>query len=342
MKFLKRAALFLLMLSVTVSSFAEAPAEDALSCFLTDVQACNQETHFLTTWSQGDQAKMLQIMQKYGIERREYEWTVPEDAISDAFAHFYGNGRGWTYVQRHEWDKARVALGLSPEVYYVLPDEDMLSEQEALVLIESNVADAVSHGRIPGAEEYLNDPEVTVTVAHILLDGEKVWWFRFYQAEDILPGLEAYVHGDGRVYTKYDDKLSISHVYLAWEKEREMQRFAYWSLADQAAFYQELLALKDRELSLYGHLPAIAESVLRREHTVPPENAYPQAEAIAAAKEAAQQHVDLQNAVTVIYHYRTEDRGNIYHVGFIEAGNWAYSVLIDADTGEVLDLYEGQ
>lgn len=339
---LKLIALFLLMLSVTVSAFAEAPSEDVLSRFLTDVQKYNRETRFLTTWSQDDQEKMLQIMGEYGMERREYEWTVPENAISDAFAHFYGDGRGWTYVQRHEWDKARVALGLSPEVYYVLPDEDMLSEQEALALIERKVADAVSRGELPGAETYLNHPEVTITIAHMLLDGEKVWWFQFYQEEDVLPGLTAYVHADGRVYTEYEDQRSISNVYLAWEKEREMKRFAYWSLEDQAAFYQELLALKDRELTLYGYLPAIAEGVLSREHTVPPEGAYPEADAIAAAKAVAQQYIDLSNTIPVIYHCRTEDMGNIYQVGFIAEGDWFYSVLIDSATGGLLGFREGQ
>lgn len=159
------ALLFVFTCLVISSAFAESSTEAVLQKWLTDVRRYDMEADFLSTWSAEDQAAMLQIIEKDQISLREDAWTVAEDALSDAFAFFYGNGRRWSYVQKSEWDAARVYLGLSEEQYYVIPDEDFISEQDACDASLHDVLDSVSKGQMPDADTYLQSEACVTSVA---------------------------------------------------------------------------------------------------------------------------------------------------------------------------------
>lgn len=333
---------FALLLSFTVLGvslvLAEASTEAVLQEWLAEVRQYNQDTSFLSSWSQEDQNAMRQIMQKYKIIPREDEWSVAEDALSDAFAHFYGDGKRWTYVQKSEWDEARVYLGLTEELYYVIPDANCISEQEAYDAVLTKVLDSVSKGKMPGADLYIHSEDCLATTACILLDNEEVWWLQFYLSSDDLPFLSAYVWTDGRVYAEYVDKLSISYVYSAWQKERGFKKFAYWSLEDKAEFYQVLLSLWEREIELYGSLPTIARTVLSHKHSVPNENSLSEETVITISNRAVEPFIDLQGAVPVVYFYSDDIGQYVYQVNYLEHNKITFSVILNSSDGSILAI----
>lgn len=318
------------------SAFAESSAEAVLQKWLTDVRQYDLETDFLSTWSTEDQAAMLRIMEKHQISPREDAWTVAEDALSDVFAYFYGSGRCWSYVQKSEWDAARLYLGLTEEQYYIIPDDDFISEQDAYNAILNDVLDSVSKGQMPDADTYLQSEACVTSVACVLLEDEAVWWFQFYLGEDELPFLSAYVWADGKVYAEYEDRSSISDVYSAWQKERDGKKFAYWSLEDKAAFRQVLLLLRERELELYGYLPPIAQTVLGYQHAIPDENVLSEDQAIEIANQEADKLIDLQSAVPFVYFYLDNTGRYVYQVNYLTDRELVFSVLLDATNGLVI------
>lgn len=317
-------------------TLAEASAKDVLQEWLAEVRQYDQVTNFLSSWSQEDKNIMRQIMQKYNIIPRENEWVVAEDALSDAFAHFYGDGKRWTYAQKSEWDEARVFLELTEERYYVIPDDGFISEQEAFDAVLAKVLASASNEKMPGADMYIYSEECIVATACILLDNEEVWWFQFYLGSDELPFLSAYVWADARVYAEYVDQLSISYVYSTWQKERDFKKFAYWSLEDKSEFYQVLLSLWEREIELYGELPPIAQTVLRYQHSVPNESLLSEEEAIIVSNRAVETFVDLQGAVPLVYFYLDDADHYVYQVNYLVHNKITFSVILDSNDGSIL------
>lgn len=324
-------------------SFAESDELPQMLCEWIDaVYRHDQKTGFLHRWSAEDQQYMLHLMTEYEIVPQNTTWIAPENALSEAFIHVYGTGRQWTYVQRHMWDEARVYLGLSDEVYYILPGNEALSEQEAYEAVVNKVSAAVKNGRYPDAETYIASDECSVTTSYMLLDNEECWWFQFYLEGDQLAFLSAYVWNDGQISIEYEDRLAINNVYSDWQQERGWVKYGYWSLQDKYDFYQVMRTLWEREIAYYGVLPPIAITVLEHEHAIPSDDECAENVAISAADEVAAQHIEIQEAQHAVYFYKGNNGECYYQVDYIVQRERVASVKVDPVSGKVIsyDIFD--
>lgn len=324
------------MFSAILSVAAEEPMEVVLQKWLAEVFQYNQETGFLSAWSQQDQKTMLEIMQKYNIIPHDNEWTIAEEALSAAFAWAYGNGRQWTYEQVHEWDKARVYLGLSNQLYYILPSEQTYSQEEALQLALEKISKTDYADEI-GVSNLISTKGYDLVTRYIQYDDGAAWWFQFYLSDDALPFISANVWNNGVVTVDYTDKYSIDYVYTSWRAARDTLKFTYWSLEDKAAFYNVVLTLWERELSIYGSLPAIAQIVLEHEHAVPSAGMITENEARFIADQYAQTLITTAETTQVVFHYALSEDLCAYEIWYIDAGEIVLRILINAFTGNIIN-----
>ena len=187
-------------------------------------------------------------------------------------------------------------------------------------------------------------------------DGTTTWDVRFLSPEyDVL-----FAEVTGSVFANprtaslvWNDPDMYIHKYLIWRRkyrEYGVIGFRAWPLDVQAAFYQELLRVKDYHIAKYGPLEDMFEwkgylQIISRVHDVPCKGEVQLEGALNLAREyliqkGITQDV-LQNLVEYTSFYRDDSAKPEYEIWYFESKadeNPLYSVIIDAVTGAVKEV----
>ena len=184
-------------------------------------------------------------------------------------------------------------------------------------------------------------------------DGTTTWDVRFLSPEYDVPFAEV----TGSVFATprtaslvWNDPDMYIHKYLIWRRkyrEYGVIGFRAWPLDVQAAFYQELLRVKDYHIAKYGPLEDMFEwkgylQIISRVHDVPRKGEVQLEGALNLAREYLLQNGitqdELQNLVEYASFYRDDPAKPEYEIRYFESKadeNPLYSVIIDAVTGAV-------
>lgn len=189
-------------------------------------------------------------------------------------------------------------------------------------------------------------------------DGTTTWDVRFLSPEYDVPFAEV----TGSVFAPprtaslvWNDPDMYIHKYLIWRRkyrEYGVIGFRAWPLDVQAAFYQELLRVKDYHIAKYGPLEDMFEwkgylQIISRVHDVPRKGEVQLEGALNLAREYLLQNGitqdELQNLVEYASFYRDDPAKPEYEIRYFESKadeNPLYSVIIDAVTGAVKEEQE--
>ena len=179
-------------------------------------------------------------------------------------------------------------------------------------------------------------------------DGTTTWDVRFLSPEYDVPFAEV----TGSVFENprtaslvWNDPDMYIHKSQIWRKTYGLDGFRAWPLDVQAAFYQELLRVKDYHIAKYGPLEDMFEwkgylQIISRVHDVPRKGEVQLEGALNLAREyliqkGITQDV-LQNLVEYTSFYRDDSAKPEYEIRYFESKadeNPLYSVIIDAVTG---------
>ena len=184
-------------------------------------------------------------------------------------------------------------------------------------------------------------------------DGTTTWDVCFLSPEYDVPFAEV----TGSVFEKsrtaslvWSDPDMYIHKSQIWSRKHGLQGFKSWPLDVQAAFYQELLRVKDDHIAKYGPLEDMFEwkgylQIISRVHDVPRKGEVQLEGALNLAREyliqkGIAQDV-LQNLVEYTSFYRDDSAKPEYEIRYFESKadeNPLYSVIIDAVTGAVKEV----
>ena len=189
-------------------------------------------------------------------------------------------------------------------------------------------------------------------------DGSTTWDVRFLSPEYDVPFAEV----EGSVFANprtaslvWNDPDMYIHKYLIWRRkyrEYGVIGFREWPLDVQAAFYQELLRVKDYHIAKYGPLEDMFEwkgylQIISRVHDVPRKGEVQLEGALNLAREYLIQNGvtqdELQNLVEYASFYRYDPAKPEYEIRYFESKadeNPLYSVIIDAVTGVAMEEQE--
>ena len=184
-------------------------------------------------------------------------------------------------------------------------------------------------------------------------DGTTTWDVRFLSPEYDVPFAEV----TGSVFATprtaslvWNDPDMYIHKYQIWRRkyrEYGVIGFRAWPLDVQAAFYQELLRVKDYHIAKYGPLEDMFEwkgylQIISRVHDVPHKGEVQLEGALNLAREYLIQNGitqdELQNLVEYTSFYRDDPDKPEYEIRYFEskaAEYPLYSVIIDAVTGVI-------
>ena len=187
-------------------------------------------------------------------------------------------------------------------------------------------------------------------------DGTTTWDVRFLSPEYDVPFAEV----EGSVFENprtaslvWNDPDMYIHKYQIWRRkyrEYGVIGFREWPLDVQAAFYQELLRVKDYHIANYGPLEDMVEwkgylQIISRVHDVPHKGEVQLEGALNLARECLIQNGitqnELQNLVEYASFYRDDLAKPEYEIRYFESKadeNPLYSVTIDAVTGAVKEV----
>lgn len=183
-------------------------------------------------------------------------------------------------------------------------------------------------------------------------DGTTTWDVRFFSPEYDVPfaEVEGSVFANSRTASLvWNDPDMYIHKYQIWRRkysEYGVIGFRAWPLGVQAAFYQELLRVKDYHIAKYGPLEDMFEwkgylQIISRVHDVPHKGEVQ----LESALNLARQHLiqngitqnDLQNLEEYAMFYRDEPNQPEYEIRYFESKADElplYRVIVDAITGE--------
>ena len=184
-------------------------------------------------------------------------------------------------------------------------------------------------------------------------DGTTTWDVRFLSPEYDVPFAEV----TGSVFATprtaslvWNDPDMYIHKYQIWRRkyrEYGVIGFRAWPLDVQAAFYQELLRVKDYHIAKYGPLEDMFEwkgylQIISLVHDVPRKGEVQLEGALNLAREYLLQNGitqdELQNLVEYTSFYRDDPAKPEYEIRYFESKadeNPLYSVIIDAVTGVI-------
>lgn len=187
-------------------------------------------------------------------------------------------------------------------------------------------------------------------------DGTTTWDVRFLSPEYDVPfaEVEGSVFANSRTASLvWNDPDMYIHKYQIWRRkyrEYGVIGFREWPLDVQAAFYQELLRVKDYHIAKYGPLEDMFEwkgylQIISRVHDVPRKGEVQLEGALNLAREHLIQNGvtqnELQNLVEYASFYRDDPAKPEYEIRYFESKadeNPLYSVIIDAVTGAVKEV----
>ena len=150
----------------------------------------------------------------------------------------------------------------------------------------------------------------------------------------------------------WNDPDMYIHKSQIWSRKYGLPGFKSWPLDVQAAFYQELLRVKDDHIAKYGPLEDMFEwqgylQIISRVHDVPRKGDMQLESALKLAREYLIQNGvtqnELQNLVEYAAFYRDDPQQPEYEIRYFESKadeQPLYSVLIDAVTGVVKEEQE--
>ena len=184
-------------------------------------------------------------------------------------------------------------------------------------------------------------------------DGTTTWDVRFLSPEYDVPFAEV----EGSVFENprtaslvWNDPDMYIHKSQIWRKKYGLDGFRAWPLDVQAAFYQELLRVKDYHIAKYGPLEDMFEwkgylQIISRVHDVPRKGEIQLEGALNLAREHLIQNGvtqnELQNLMEYASFYRDDPVKPEYEIRYFESKadeNPLCSVIIDAVTGVVKEV----
>lgn len=186
-------------------------------------------------------------------------------------------------------------------------------------------------------------------------DGTTTWGVDFLSPEYDVPfvEVEASVFENPRTASLvWNDPDMYIHKSQIWRKKYGHDGFRAWPLDVQAAFYQELLRVKDYHIAKYGPLEDMFEwkgylQIISRVHDIPRKGEVPQEGALNLAREYLIQNGtaqdELQNLVEYASFYRDDPEQAEYEIRYFKSKadeKPLYSVIIDAVTGAAKEELE--
>ena len=187
-------------------------------------------------------------------------------------------------------------------------------------------------------------------------DGTTTWDVRFLSPEyDV-----SFAEVEGSVFEKtrtaslvWNDPDMYIHKYQIWRRkyrEYGVIGFRAWPLDVQAAFYQELLRVKDYHIAKYGPLEDMLEwkgylQIISRVHDVPHKGEVQLEGALNLAREYLIQNGitqdELQNLVEYTSFYRDDPAKPEYEIRYFESKAdelLLYTMIVNAVTGAVKEV----
>lgn len=338
---MKKAFLFFLTLAFTAMIGSHAAADDPMDqirVWAQTVQQAQNQTGFLTRWNEEDQIRFRRMMEdEWGFDTCSETWQFAEDGLTFVFTQIYGDAFGWSPEQYNAWDTIRVQWGLTNDVLYVLPGPEQLTREQAIEEAKRALAaPATAELRHYDADTIIfADYRVRATFCQY--DEGTVWRVDFHEEGKPLPTFEVWEWSAGYTLVYYKDFDTISMIYQDWMRERDHQRFSYWSLKDQAAFYNDVVLPRwQRELNKYGRLPEVAAYALAHQRSIPTENEISEAEAVRIALSALPEEYQADEGFTKLFFYRDDGVTGTYEVDYFLGDTARYAIRIDAETGTIL------
>ena len=184
-------------------------------------------------------------------------------------------------------------------------------------------------------------------------DGTTTWTVEFLSPQYEVPFAEVEASVFERPRTAsivWNDPDMFIYKYQIWRRKHGIQGFRTWPLDVQAAFYQELLRVKDSHIAKYGPLEDMFEwkgylQIISHVHDVPRKGEVQLEGALNLAQEYLIQNGiaqdELQNLVEYASFYRDDPAKPEYEIRYFESKadeNPLYSVTIDAVTGAVKEV----
>lgn len=150
----------------------------------------------------------------------------------------------------------------------------------------------------------------------------------------------------------WNDPDMYIHKSQIWRKKYGLDGFRAWPLDVQAAFYQELLRVKDCHIAKYGSLEDLFEwkgylQIISHVHDVPQKGEVQLEDALSLAREYLVQKGVVQNGLQslaeYVSFYRDDPDQPKYEIWYFKSKTDEqplYSVLVDAVTGEAKEERE--
>lgn len=253
----------------------------------------------------------------------------------------------WTLKQRYQWDIIQQRLGLDNDITCALPDENSLTEKEAIELARQIIIDNVGMPQYAIARYGLEDFETCTRVGLSYFDysnlegtDEKYWEIKFYRDVSSLIRWPGYINladwdeifsvyilikGEQQItgIANYNDPFAMNAYWSEARRAHNDLPLAMWSLEDKQLLYQTLMSLYEREMARQGHLPETDYiQILAHKQSVPQNDELTENEAVQMAKAQliAQgvSPVKLDAAQIGVYLWRDEEQESIYHIEFFD------------------------
>lgn len=343
------AFLLCLVLIIPSSGLTDNGVSDNLQEFKTAVVAKQDQTSFLTLWTEEEKKQFIELLSEYGLCNAPSEvfelsatWHTPSHALQYAFEQIWGSKLYWTLQQNEEYAHFEVECGVSKSTIVALPTEEDMPVDEARACVQEAIRDKAKEKR-PGFDgnfmayiervQFWNYPEYG-----------PVWVFEYYVINSITPEFSGMIYLDTlNITVDIYDNLDMQYLYRQKYFENGFQPYHCWSLDEQAEFYRQLVALKEHQLMVYGFIPSFAETILSYEHVLPSDDMLSMTDAEKLAKEAVSYLIDDENATTSNFFIgvsliRTTE-GKVAYCFYLELADKSQEIIaVDAYTGILIDL----
>lgn len=299
--------------------------EKQLQCFLSELHELQSQYNILKRWNTEDIRQVEALAEKHNLlpEMKELKTVEQYDESSAMllliFREAYGHKYTWTPEERVNYQTEMNALGYNVGNQFILPNENDLSLEEAILLAKKKIFEQENQPQYGGYSTDGIDEYRVYGEFKRADDGTHNWHLEFFIPDDRVwfSEFEVMVAPQGTaVSVTWNDPQMYINIGRIW-RQRIGTSFAFFSLEEKYAFYNELLKYKDYQEKKYGTLFGYENTVLNHVHSLPHDNELSLETACYIADEYVDQHGGPEDKTVLkrsVSFYRDDPEEPVYEV----------------------------
>lgn len=350
----KRMLLFMVLTLWLTLSFSSlnglaehtAEKEEQLQGFLSELHELQAQNNILKRWNAEDMRQVENLAEKYDLLPDSEKLQIVEEYEESSamllliFREAYGHRYTWTPEERVNYQTEMNALGYNVGNQFILPNENDLSLDEAILLAKKRIVEHANQPQYGGySAEGIDDYRVYGEFKRAD-DGTRNWHLKFLIPDDEVwfSEFDVMVTPQGAaISVTWNDPQMYVNMWSIWT-ERMGTRFAFFPIEEKYAFYTELLKYKDYQEEKYGTLFGYEDTILNHIHSLPQGNELSLEMACNIADEYVEQNGGLEDKEALkrsVSFYRDDPEKPVYEIRYYVDNKVWRTVQVHAVDGTI-------